>query len=257
MTKPSPRIYTYKITFEEVPYYYYGVKKEKYYNQEYWGSPITHKWCWEFYTPKKQILEFFEYSDVGWAEAQEVEKRLIQPVYQTDKWCLNENCGGIISVELARELGKKAGQRIKELGLGICGLSYDERVKYGKIGLDTQRRNKLAIYAFTDEQRIEHGKKANEINKKNGTSIYGLSTEELSEAGKRGGNLTYNMKIGVHGRTKEQMREHGKMGGKLGGKTTSSQIWECTITGHRSNPGGLSSFQKARGIDTSKRKRIE
>ena len=24
-----PRIYTYKITFEEVPYYYYGVHKEK------------------------------------------------------------------------------------------------------------------------------------------------------------------------------------------------------------------------------------
>ena len=33
MTSKSPRIYTYKITFEEVPYYYYGSKKEKYYNQ--------------------------------------------------------------------------------------------------------------------------------------------------------------------------------------------------------------------------------
>ena len=34
----QPRIYTYKITFEEVPYYYYGSKKEKYFNEEYWGS---------------------------------------------------------------------------------------------------------------------------------------------------------------------------------------------------------------------------
>ena len=107
MALHSPRIYTYKITFEEVPYYYYGVKKEKYYNQEYWGSPKTNKWCWEFYTPKKQILELFEYSDEGWIEAQEVEKRLIKPVFNVDKWCLNESCGGRISLDILRKNGKK------------------------------------------------------------------------------------------------------------------------------------------------------
>ena len=69
MTSQSPRIYIYKITFEEVPYYYYGVKKEKYFNEEYWGSPITNKWCWELYTPKKQILQLFDYTDEGYVEA--------------------------------------------------------------------------------------------------------------------------------------------------------------------------------------------
>jgi hypothetical protein len=49
----QPRIYTYKITFEEVPYYYYGSKKEKVFDEEYCGSPVTNKWCWELYTPKK------------------------------------------------------------------------------------------------------------------------------------------------------------------------------------------------------------
>jgi hypothetical protein len=49
----QPRIYVYKITFLEVPYYYYGVHKEKYFNEEYWGSPVTHKWVWDFYTPKE------------------------------------------------------------------------------------------------------------------------------------------------------------------------------------------------------------
>ena len=63
MTKQSPRIYTYKITFEEVPYYYYGVHKEKIFEEEYWGSPVTNKWAWELYTPKKQILQFFDYTD--------------------------------------------------------------------------------------------------------------------------------------------------------------------------------------------------
>ncbi len=56
----QPRIYTYKITFEEVPYYYYGSKKEKVFNEEYWGSPVTNKWCWELYTPKKQVLEIID-----------------------------------------------------------------------------------------------------------------------------------------------------------------------------------------------------
>ena len=92
MTLQSPRIYLYKITFEEAPYYYYGVHKERIFNEEYWGSPITNKWCWDFYTPKKQILEIFEFSDEGYIKAETIEKRLISPFYNTDKWCLNENC---------------------------------------------------------------------------------------------------------------------------------------------------------------------
>jgi hypothetical protein len=66
MTSQSPRVYTYKITFIDTPYYYYGVHKEKRYNEEYWGSPVTNKWCWELYTPEKQILEIFDYTDDGY-----------------------------------------------------------------------------------------------------------------------------------------------------------------------------------------------
>jgi hypothetical protein len=65
MTSQSPRIYLYKITFEEVPYYYYGVHKETKFGEEYWGSPKTNKWCWELYTPKKQILQLFDFTDEG------------------------------------------------------------------------------------------------------------------------------------------------------------------------------------------------
>ena len=59
----NSRIYIYKITFLETPHYYYGVHKEKYFDDEYWGSPITHKWIWNFYTPKKQILEIFDFTN--------------------------------------------------------------------------------------------------------------------------------------------------------------------------------------------------
>ncbi len=85
----NPRIYTYKITFEEVPHYYYGVHKEKNYNEEYWGSPVTHKHYWDQYTPKKEIIKEFPYTDDGWIEAQNYESDLIKSVFMIDDYCLN------------------------------------------------------------------------------------------------------------------------------------------------------------------------
>jgi hypothetical protein len=106
MTSKSPRIYTYKITFEEVPYYYYGVHKEKKFNEEYWGTPVRNKWCWEMYTPKKQILEYFD----CWEEAQRVEGRIIDKFFNTDKWCLNAHRQGVFSLKSKSEAGKIGGK---------------------------------------------------------------------------------------------------------------------------------------------------
>ena len=226
MTSQSPRIYTYKITFEEVPYYYYGVHKGKYFNQEYFGSPYTHKWCWELYTPKKQILEIFDFTDEGWIEAQEVEKKLIKPFYNIDKWCLNENCGGRFSINHQIKVGSMGANKCKELGIGI--------------------------YAFTLEQKGENGKKAKGL----GVGVHSLSKEQLSENGKRGGSIggkkSKELGLGIHGRTKEQMTEDGKRGIRI----TNFQKWMCLETGFITNPGNLTKYQKRRGIDTSKRRRV-
>jgi hypothetical protein len=54
----------------------------------------------------------------------------------------------------------------------------------------------------------------------------------------------------------ESCSKGGKKGGKNGGKSTSSQRWKCLVTGHVSTPGGLSSYQKSRGIDTSLRVKL-
>ena len=174
----SPRIYTYKITFEEVPYYYYGSKKEKYFDEEYWGSPITNKWCWELYTPKKQILEIFDYTDEGYIKAQEVEKRLIRPVLN-DFWCLNENVGGIISIRLCKEGGKKGYEQ------GILKSKHllsDYGKKGGKIAGEKNKQNKIGICGLSYEERSSYGKKL----KENKIGIHNLSSEELSSAGKKG-----------------------------------------------------------------------
>jgi hypothetical protein len=197
MTKQLPRVYTYKITFEEVPYYYYGVHKEKKFNEKYMGSPIANKWAWDFYTPKKQILELFNYNDEGYIEAQEVEKRLIKPVYSIDPWCLNASCGGNFSLDICKKAGKKA---------------YEE-----------------------------------------GIGIHGMTSEELFEARKKGGKKIYEEGIGIHGMTSEELFEARKKAAR----EQHAQKWQCTETRYISTPCGLSHYQKARGIDTSNRIRIQ
>ncbi len=273
MTSQSPRIYLYKITFEEVPYYYYGVKKEDFYNQKYWGTPITHKWCWELYTPKKQILQFFDFTDEGWIEAQEIEKRLIRPFYNTDKWCLNESCGGKISLKVCKETGRKN----YENKVGIFSFTKKELSENGKIGgkrgFETMYNNQIGIFSPSfDEKRSELGKKLVKYLRENKAGIYGLSSEELSEAGKVG------YVNGLGKLSTEEKSENGRKGGKVSGKNvyekgigcfsltseerlkvvekTNSQRWMCTETGFITTSGALSRYQKARNIDTSKRKRI-
>ena len=162
----SPRIYTYKITFKDMPYYYFGVHKEKRFNEEYLGTPRTNKWCWDLYEVEKQILEVFPNTEEGWIDALNVERRLIRPVFNSDPYCLNANCGGFVSLEVRKKTAKKTYQEGKGLG--------------------------------------------------------SLTKEQLSELGRK----------------------------------TSTQKWKCLVTGKISNSGGLSTYQKAKGIDTSKRVRI-
>ncbi len=45
--------------------------------------------------------------------------------------------------------------------------------------------------------------------------------------------------------------------GKKGGKSVSSQNWQCTKTGYTSTAGGLTCYQNNRGIDTSNRIKID
>jgi hypothetical protein len=268
MTLQSPRIYIYKITFEEVPYYYYGVHKEKIFGEEYWGSPKTHKWCWELYTPKKQILQLFDFTDEGWLEAQEVEKRIIKPIYNTDKWCLNENCGGIVSLETRINGGKISGKRTKELGVGIFGLTPEQRSENSKIGGkiggkkggEKAKELGVGVHGRTKEQIKKDSRKGGKKTKELGVGIHGRTKEQMCEDSKKGVKKRKELGIGIHGLTPEQRSENsrkgGKRGGKIGSKKTNSQKWMCTETGFISTPGPLTRYQKARGIDTSKRRRI-
>jgi general stress protein YciG len=244
----QPRIYTYKITFEEVPYYYYGVHKEKVFGEEYWGSPKTHKWCWELYTPKKEILELFEYSDDGWLNANLVEDRLIKPFYQNDKWCLNESCGGRISLQICKQNGINSGLKTKNNKTGIFAQTKEQMSENGRKGSKKSKELGIGIFSLTPEQKTNRSKKVSLKNKENKVGLFSLTTEEKIEYGKIGGLKSKELGLGAHSRTKEERIETGKK--------VASQKWKCTETGFISNAGNVTKYQRKRGIDTSKRIKI-
>jgi group I intron endonuclease len=119
--------------------------------------------------------------------------------------------------------GYKLSQETKELiSMALKGkpMNHGKAVSAGLIG------RKLSE---------EHIEKIQKTQKENKSGIHSMSHEELSLAGKTG----------------------GKIGGVKGAKKQHKQKWKCLITGHISSPCGLSSYQKARGIDKSMRVRLE
>jgi hypothetical protein len=268
MTKNSPRIYVYKITFEEVPHYYYGVHLEKKFDEYYMGSPITHKNYWTIYTPKKEIIKFFDYTEGGWLEAGNYENSLIVSVYNDDQLCLNEHCGKNISLTACQKGGKIAGKLNYERKVGIHGFTKERMCENSKKA--GEKTYKLGVGAFdrSKEQWSVDSKKAGKLGGKIsgklthelGLGVHGLSEEQRIEnatkGGKIGGRLAHERKVGIHGLTKDQRIENAIKGGKISSKIVNSQKWKCTVTGFVSTPGPLAYFQKKRGIDTSNRIRI-
>jgi hypothetical protein len=145
-----------------------------------------------------------------------------------------EGPSGVVRSEEWRR--KKSEEMIKS-GKWICSIGGKKAKELG-----------LGIHALTTEERREIGKKSSETNEKNGTGIYGMTFEQRSKNSKR----TKELGLGVFAMTADELSEVGKKGAKI----TNSQRWKCTETGFISNPGSLSKYQKARGIDTSKRVKI-
>jgi hypothetical protein len=167
------RIYTYKITFEETPHWYWGIHKEKKFGEVYLGSPITHKWMWEFYTPKIQILEFFN----SWGEGKSVEDRLILPDLN-NPLCLNEAAGFYMSLDSCSRGGLAAVEKAKIGGYGFYGKKTETQIKSSK-----KEGAKLSRYS------VENGTKTGRENVELGRGIYSLSKDELKKNASKGGKI--------------------------------------------------------------------
>lgn len=133
------KCYIYKVTFQEVPHFYIGVRKRDPEEDPYLGSPRTHKSYWEIYTPKKHILCVLG----DWDRAQELEKQIIRENW-TNKYCLNENCGGHFSEEVCRVSGRKGGHALKKARMKNPELNRKMASLYSQIA--ERGRQTMPIY---------------------------------------------------------------------------------------------------------------
>lgn len=142
--------------------------------------------------------------------------------------------------EISRASGKKSGKQAYENKIGIHALTKEELSLLGK----KKFKEKIGCFSISPEERSEIGKKSGGQAYRNKTGIHAYTFEQKSELGKR----NYQNGRGISSLTYEQRRELSLK--------TNAQRWQCTETGYISNAGGLSTYQKKRGIDTSKRIRL-
>lgn len=155
----------------------------------------------------------------------------------------------ISSCEEASKNAKISGQICYKKGVGIFKQSKEElRINCSKGGRKTYER-KVGIHARTPEQMSEDGRKAGKKTKELGVGIFALTEDERRTTSSKTGKMMYENRIGIFSFTKQKLQENGKK--------TSSQKWKCLETGFITSPGALTNYQRKRGIDTSRRKRIE
>jgi hypothetical protein len=144
--------------------------------------------------------------------------------------------------------GKKGNKRCKELGIGLYGLTFEQRSEYGKQATKRAKELGVGVYGLTKEQLSENGRKSGNMQKELGLGCHSLTSEQKSENGKKGDKRCKELGVGLYGLTFEQRSENTKR--------LQSQKWMCIETEFISGPSGLTRYQNKRGIDTSKRIRL-
>lgn len=135
--------------------------------------------------------------------------------------------------EFSSRAGKIGGARTAELGIGIFAPGIASA--NGKIG--GKKCAELGLGAHAPGIASAAGKKAAEL----GVGVHAPGVR--SAAGKKSAELG----VGIHAPGQKS----------AGGKITGAQRWQCLVTGFITTPGGLSTYQKARGIDTKLRVKIK
>ena len=254
----TPREYHYVYySYEEYGRGYFGSRTCKCLPEEdikYFGSFYD-----KTFKPSQKIIIKDDYATREEAYADEI---ILQQYYKVaeNPHFANRAYQTSTKFYVSKEQAKKGDKTRKKLGLGLYALTEEQLNQRCKKSLETRKKLGLGIFGFTTEQRQENsknagkygGKKAKEL----GVGIHAFTAEQKSEVGKKSGYKTKELGIGIHGLSKEERIENSKNAGKLGGKVAGNQKWMCEETGFISNAGGLSKYQKARGIDTSKRVRI-
>jgi len=119
------------------------------------------------------------------------------------------------------------------------------------------KRNAEELHKERDEngksiRMIKHNAKLHAKKDERGNSIHMVRNAkkvhaEKNENGKSIRGLRYAERL---------HREKDELGRSVVAMRVNSQRWKCLVTGHISNSGGLSAYQKKRGIDTTQRERV-
>jgi hypothetical protein len=134
----------------------------------------------------------------------------------------------------------------------VCIHGY--RVNTDRSLIETYNSEYSALY---EKWYREHKSRAGKVG---GTKV---SKEAKSRGGK---NQPLSVKLDNFSKiTPEQRKEGGRKGGsntppdvrKANGIKSTSQRWQCTVTGFITNAASLSRYQMKRGIDTSNRVKLE
>jgi hypothetical protein len=258
-------------TPREYHYVYYSYEE---YGRGYFGSRTCR--C----LPEEDVKYFGSYSDKTFKPTQKIilksdystrEEALVDEIILHQYYKVAENPHFInkayqtstkfyVLTEQAKENGKKA----KELGVGIHAFTFEQRSENGKIGGKIGGKkggaisgkqnyeNGIGIHAQTSEERAEQAKKAHKTQKELGIGFWGLTLEQRQENARKGEEKRKERGVGLYSLTTEEKSEAGKKSAQK----LHSERWMCLETGHITNSGALTRFQKHRGIDTSKRKRV-
>jgi hypothetical protein len=130
-------------------------------------------------------------------------------------------------------------------GEGSFGVIRNEEWKRNMIKVDeTHRKNKTGIYSITPEKRREIALYCLE----NNLGIHSLTDDERKELGRKSGKYCKENGLGIFAETKEDRSKRATQ--------TNYQKWMCLETGFITNAGNLSRYQMRKGIDKSKRIRL-
>ena len=163
-----------------------------------------------------------------------------------------DGTSGMVHSEETKDKMRESGKQNYELGIGFHSLTTEERKKNGSRNGKMQYENKIGLFSISPEEMEKNcsagGKRASEL----GLGIHSLTSGQRAENGKKGGKIAgrknYENKTACFSITPEQRVEINKK--------TNSQKWMCLETEFVTTAGPLTRYQRKRGIDTSKRKRI-
>lgn len=152
-------------------------------------------------------------------------------------------------------VGKGRGRRIYERCRRIKPPKDKTKIIYLKQNLTEEDafKHEKYIIAVLGRKDLGTGILRNLTDGGEGTSNPGTPEQRSEIARKRMANMTPEQRSEIARKANASMTPEQR---GAGGRKASVTKFQCTETGFISNPGGLSMYQKARGIDTSKRIRI-